>query len=730
MITFLSENSLINLVSLLFVILLIFCFSIWKESVITKLEKIIKYAAVIIFIGGYIIYFIGFTSGTEGRGTANSWMAFIFRPTISSLEMFVSHSDLIEVDPALKANPVYMTFYSLINFSAIAITGIFAVYYLGARMISWIKWNNMILFKRNTSNTLHIFFDANEASMNLAADIRAKDPDANNEMILLYTCSQNKEKGEKTGLGNILSTFSARKDLLVKAYGLKMFIKSLNVPVYLYDEENIISKLKLIGGIKKVRNISIYFLSQDENANILSSLKIKNDPFIASDNCKDKHIRIFCRSSKSNANAIFEQHTKNRVETIIVDNSFLSVWSLRTLPLYRDGEIKAFSFASHPVNFIDIDPDLGIALSPFHCAIIGFGETGQEALRFLYEYGQFVYPEEMGNDNFKCDVFDSCLNQFKGRFLAKYPKLGDPDTGILWNDIDQHCTEFWDGLKRNLDSLNYVVLSMGDDEKDMTLAVDIFNLALRYRKNGLKHFGIFVRSYDFVNEKRMEEIATEHANRGEKVINIFGKQSDIYTRNRICDDKLQDAAAIFSYTYNLLRDNKGNDEESIQINADTISKAKEIWSRRHNESRKDYAQYMDVMRDEALKLSEAYHIYTKMKLAGLDEFRDMVLEASDTSYVSLKRYKNSPFLTALERLEHKRWCACLYAMGYLPMSEEEYLKIGKPCDVIHKRHRCLVEWDKLSEFKEAPYQYYQQIAVTTSFGLFYNKELDEVYRGV
>ena len=66
----------------------------------------------------------------------------------------------------------------------------------------------------------------------------------------------------------------------------------------------------------------------------------------------------------------------------------------------------------------------------------------------------------------------------------------------------------------------------------------------------------------------------------------------------------------------------------------------------------------------------------------------------------------------------------------MPMTEDEYKKTGKTCDVVHKRNRCLVDWEKLNEFKEAPYQYYDELVVTTSFGLFYNKEIDDVYRNV
>lgn|SRR5574344_428598 len=725
----LTENSSINALSILFVLLLIFSFRFYKKKIINKMETIIRFSAIIIFIGGFVVYFIGFTNGAEGEGTAGSWMAFVFRPIISSLEMFVSHSDLLEVAPELKENALYMTFFSFFHFAAVAITGIIAVYYLGARMVSWFKWRKMIIMNHKYE-TMHVFLDADDASMLLAEDIRKKDPDANSDLILLFFCQHKNDEEEKEGVGSMFNMFSFRKDLLIKAYSMKMFIKRLNAPVYRYDGSDILKKLSLLKGLKLVSNINIYFLSQDENANILSSIKIKNDSFLSANKCDNKHIRIFCRASKNGANAVFEQHVKNSVETVFVDNSYLSVWSLRTLPLYCDGEAKPFLYASHPVNFIDIDPDSGMSLSPFHSAIIGFDETGQEALRFLYEYGQFVYPEDAEGEHFRCDIFDAKLDKYKGRFLTMYPHFANAEAGIHWNNTDHHSTDFWNKLHNDIDTLNYVVLAMGDDEKNMTLAVDIYDFALRFRKNGLQHFGIFVRSYNFANEKRLEDIASLHKNKGENVIYVFGKLSDLYTKNRICDDKLQDAAALFSYIYNKSRKGETENEDNIQINTETIHLAKEIWTRRHNENRSDFAHYMDTLREESQKLSDAYHIYTKMKMVGLDELRDMVMAASGSSYVSLKHYENSPFLSSLARLEHKRWCASLYAMGYMPMSEEEFQKLGKPCDVIHKKHRCLVDWDKLADFKEANYQYYQELAVITSFGLFYNKEIDDVYRNV
>jgi hypothetical protein len=723
----LTENGVINVLALLFVLIVAFSFRVWKDSIMTRLETIIKYVAAVIFIGGYVVYFIGFTRGAEGEGTAGSWMAFVFRPIISSLEMFVSHSDLIEVAPEMKENALYMTFFSFFHFAAVSVTGIIAVYYLGARAISWFRWNKLLLTHKRIVN-LHIFFDANEASMHLAEDIRNNDRDGKKDVILLYTCKQADGHGGEEGFNHMFNMFSFRKDMLIKAYSMNMFIKRMNIPLYHVEDNDIIKKLGLLKGVAHADNVNLYFLSEDENANILSSLKIKNDPFLSdTKTMKDKRIRLFCRSSKGGANVIFEKHTKSVIETVIVDNSYLSVWSLRTLPVYVDGEPKPFMFASHPVNFIDIDPDEGLAMSPFHAAIFGFDETGQEALRFLYEYGQFVYPEETEGSQFTCDIFDASLDKHKGRFLAKYPKLADADSGIVWHNTDNRNSAFWDGLRRNIDSLNYVVLAMGDDEKDMTLAVDIFNMAQRYRKDGLNHFGIFVRSYNFTNEQRLEEIAAVHANRGNKVIYVFGKMSDLYTKNRICDDKLENAAALFSFVYNNIEQCA---DDSIEINSETLQKAKEVWRDRHNNSRGSYEEYLNVLRSESQDLSNAYHIYTKMKMVGYDELRDTVLEVSGSSYVSLKRYKNLPFVANLARLEHKRWCASHYARGYMPMTEEEYQQNGASCDVIHKTHRCLVPWEKLNEFKEAPYQYYDELVVTTSFGLFYNKAIDDVYRNI
>ena len=161
--------------------------------------------------------------------------------------------------------------------------------------------------------------------------------------------------------------------------------------------------------------ISISF-PRDENANILSSLKIKNDPFFSvRQNFGQINVSSVLPIFEKGANDIWNTY-KSVVETVIVDNSYLSVWSLRTLfHMWMENWNRS---CSHRIQWIllILTLDEGIALSKFHAAIIGFDETGQEALRFLYEYGQFVYPEEMGDNNFICDIFDSSLPEIERAF--------------------------------------------------------------------------------------------------------------------------------------------------------------------------------------------------------------------------------------------------------------------------------------------------------------------------
>ena len=56
---------------------------------------------------------------------------------------------------------------------------------------------------------------------------------------------------------------------------------------------------------------------------------------------------------------------------------------LAALELKEDGR-------SHPVNFVDVDTATATVSSVFTALVVGFGETGSDVFKFLYEFSSFI----------------------------------------------------------------------------------------------------------------------------------------------------------------------------------------------------------------------------------------------------------------------------------------------------------------------------------------------------
>lgn len=80
----------------------------------------LKWIAGTVFIAGFLIYWYAFN---EGGSDSNS-IALAFRSALSSMEMFASHSDLLEVPEDLHHDPFYMTIFSVIHFLAVIVSAV------------------------------------------------------------------------------------------------------------------------------------------------------------------------------------------------------------------------------------------------------------------------------------------------------------------------------------------------------------------------------------------------------------------------------------------------------------------------------------------------------------------------------------------------------------------------------------------------------------------------------
>ena len=689
---------------------------LWYKKKIKISHTSVIRAVGLVFFCGWIIYTIGFFS----EGTKHSLIALLIRPALSSLEMFVSHSDLLEVHEYWKENPFYMTFFAIIHFSAILLSGIVIIHYLGVRYASKIRLWGLNKRKKGIKD-LYIFWNVDENSIHLAEDIHKN---SETDKVIVFVESQEEEDKTKNRLSfsHFFSHFSFSRELLDKINSLDgILIRGkyiLNNGIA--NDNDTLRKLGLSRLIRKSENVYFFLLSENENLNILSALNLKNDLCVKEkrgQKKEDNKLQIFCHAFKDSANRVFESESTPSIEIKVVDSSYLSVVSLKSA-CKRSSKSEGLwrQYAYHPVNYITVDKKMGVATSCFSSLIVGFGETGQEALRFLFEFGQFPYAENREKAcNFKCSVCDVAMDTLKGRFFMKTPAFEKPETGITYHSIDYTSSGFWQHLHSRLDELNYIVIAVGDDEKGISLAVDIYEFAERSGKNISEKFSIFVRSYKRTNEKLLCKIAEKYKD----TIVIFGASSDIFVKKLVIDEELLQMAQKFYYEYS----RQAADAKDLKRLENKSPEA--LWNeRRKNERGKevtvtDRMKYQDVIRKEGQDISNCMHIYTKVQLVGgvdalpsLEPYRE-IFNLKEPQEIK-KQYQKSIFLENLAKGEHKRWNAAHYAMGYIRMLKEEQVGNASCCEV-RKKHLCLVPWEELPSVSTTDYQTYDRTVVQTSF---------------
>ena len=91
--------------------------------------------AIGVFFSGVFLYWLGF----KYEGTDNNYLALFLRSITASMEMFVSESELIEVQEACKEDIVYMLLFAVTHFLAICVSAAFIIHILGTRLKSYVS---------------------------------------------------------------------------------------------------------------------------------------------------------------------------------------------------------------------------------------------------------------------------------------------------------------------------------------------------------------------------------------------------------------------------------------------------------------------------------------------------------------------------------------------------------------------------------------------------------------
>lgn len=679
---------------------ILFAVSICKPKVKVMLFRHLKIQAFLIWVCGVILYMVGFNE----HGSAASNVALLLRSCLSSMEMFVSHSDLIEVNEELHSNPTYMALFALTHFCAVAISAIFILRLFGFRLVSWVKvMKAYICSWLPLDCNYYVMFGVNSNTLMLANSIHKKRKEEKQRIIFINM----PEKGhchaatrfsfshffhsDSNGIDKYLEDIemmgawlfnSSRSfdnpilkhsiDDVFKVFQALDFSWIVRIPLQNLLRNSATRKNKKFNGSK----VEFFFLSDEEKDNLIAVTVLQKIQKKQID-YKNFSFNCYCHARKSQNNAAMLNEGALAFKVHIIDTSNLAV-----LDLKRDNRY-------HPVNFVEKDTNTGTVKSAFTGMVIGFGETGRDAFRFLYEFSSFTKDNQGNPSAKKIHIIDKDLDELKAEFLTEAPALRNKSEIDWWNGQSTHSAAFWDKLKTIIQDLNYIVISIKDDEEAVGIATSIFEYAYRYRDN-FNRFKIFVR----LRNSMREDFLRNHKEFFETII-PFGSVMDAFSYDTINKDVLEKAAKRFKYRYDILYGAKfdaienGNEEEY----------ANEAWLKR----RKVYLEETDaVMRKESeIKIwyqeeqdrSNVWHIYTKIALVN-----------EDVTPASLLLDSNKQLLQNLSDCEHLRWNAKMELLGFEPATSEDIKKEEEKSkdkqrdpwrSLKLRRHECIVDCQTL-----------------------------------
>lgn len=664
----------------------------------------LKQVAIGVFLAGVMVYGIGFND----EGSENNVLVLLLRACVSSLEMFVSESELIEVKHSLKDSATYMIIFSMVHFAAVFVSAIFILRLFGVRLLSMLRlwWYG----RKPWKGPLYVFWGINEHALTVAESIRdenarlvfVKLPEEKHVHSSRFTFSHffhTSSEDIETYLDRIeaLNRKSNKSFLTVADRGLNGNLDTSKEADDLFVQLGLRNLQCMLRKSDRGHVVEFFFLSDDEKKNIgaISLLKCFAEKEAGRPgSAASRRITVYCHARKNSFNEPVLSRPGLRHDVHLVDSSMLAI-----LQLKENGKLVRDYGRSHPVNFVDYDGNSGTVSSVFTALIVGFGETGRDALRFLYEFSAFVRKSGKMEDGRTVvseqerDIYvvDKHLDELKTRFLVNTPALLKKPS-IHWLDMSTHTTVFWDKLKEIIDNLNYVVVAVDDDEEAASIAIRLFDFAYRYRKN-FRNFKIYVRLRNEISKRLMKEVDRYNVFVDEKPVNIievFGTDKEVLAHENLAAVSKEKDAKDFYLQYSEICRKIEGDTSDENLDADTL------WKKRRNSKRKDLNALDNelwIFYQEEQDRSNVCHIYTKLALAGAVGENRFVSKRLDTLEKLITgggaqddEEVNAYLIDNLVYTEHIRWNAKMELLGFVS---------GEKKSMKERMHPCLISCSEL-----------------------------------
>lgn len=633
---------------------------------------------------GWILYFIALSIVHRPHVGAE----LLIRSAVYALDLFVMDFEELLLD-AIAIHGILKGLIVCTGFVATMCTTILLLGLVISRISAHLHLRHLKIDAEH--NHLYVFFGINDASKLLASDILKHDKAAHVIYVENSLAAEEKE-GADEGKTRVKSLFllkrhkfrevedDSRKALAIangSVYTLEIGSNDVWNMLGLHTIGRMLSPEGSLGRLGKDAQLHVFFLSDETEKNMMSAAVITKDSTLLE---AAYSTTIYCHGHRNGINCVLES------ESLKMSDANISVRVLDSSSLALD-HLKS-NVDNHPISFVDVQPvgqeHPGTVTSTFTSLIIGFGETGQAATRFLYEYGAFAAKESSKErakrSAFHCHVVDRNMNQLKAAFMASLPGMSfneeQEGVSIRFHHTDFRSEEFYKELLTDdfLQQLNYVVISLGNDELNMSVALLLLKHAFQKRSTS-RHFRIYVR----VREKdaHMMPVAQFYNEwltcGGEHdMLRIFGYNTAIFTFDNVVSDRNSINSKAYYNAYAQAADGNGHATWS-ERRQNILAKGAPVWTR-----------LQEIFQKEGQDSTNALHALTKLKMiekAGesADDYDGMDPALKDTLAIT----------------EHLRWNATNEVMGYT---------YGKTKDYKLKTHPCIRPWEDLTE-EEQSYDY-------------------------
>ena len=684
-----------------------------------------------LFVLAFVVWLLRVFIYTLGFYHPNLEFASIVpRAIISSFRMFLMQNELARVDELMREDAVYMNTFSLTHFVAVLLSVLFIMKLIGFRMKSALDlWWFSIRGTSRKGGSVNIFWGMNEASFLLAESISSNEEYGKNGHIVFVNLRDVSDDcpDKKIGLSSILDVMHLNNAEISRLERLDAYVSNCHADITKVEQNpkgkvsksllRTMKQKRLEKIIAKAEKVNWFFLSDNENYNLNAALKVMKDKALSSKN----QLTVYVHAFNGKMNDIYNHYSlfnaKNEefnAKLKLIDSSYLSVMSLK---MNEDLEAQ-------PINYVEIEEGTATVSSPsFNALIIGFNETGQEAFKFLYEFASFVDTND-GKVPFRCTAIDKAINTISGHFQENIKSIiDDKELTLVQADVESHL--YWQTVKPLLDTLNYVVIAVNDDNLAVQTAVNLYEAVVRERQNTAYHFSIYVRCNNEANYAKMSDmlrILNDNNSNFGATIKIFGYPKSIYTYDMIIGDTILEQAKEFHKVY--------EDKNNYKTKQEDISK-EELWEKSFGKealpnalakARKDdpnvseWFLAKDMIRKMNQDISNSLHMYTKRCLLGLSSQNykkyKTIVDSRQGEIISYSA-ADKEYLTKLHNVakcEHLRWESAHKLMGYKKEDKKSMLK---------KHHTDMVSWSELSE----RIQSYDCNVVDTTIRMYY-KEME------